>query len=141
MPGIVYRAVPTEVALMLPDDRIPAAYDDAIGVGAHLNGPACGRRHDRVAVPIKADEAGSGDGVLALMEAVERCQDRLQGRSFHLQRLGDGDVAALGMGVMLGQAAAIRLPPPVELGSAGGPHARLEEAAPAGGGASGRERE
>jgi hypothetical protein len=24
MPGIVYRAVPTEVALMLPDDRIAA---------------------------------------------------------------------------------------------------------------------
>src|SRR3546814_7974941 len=130
MPGIVYRAVPTEVALMLPDHRIPAPFDDAIGLGAHLNGPACGRRHDRVAVPIKADEAGSGDGVLALMEAVERCQDRLQGRSFHLQRLGDGDVAALGMGVMLGPASAPRLPPPVELGPAGQPKPRPEEAAP-----------
>src|SRR3546814_1232127 len=114
MPGIVYRAVPTAVALMPPADRIPAAYDDAIGVGAHLNGPACGRRHDRVAVPIKADEAGCGDGVLALMEAVERFQDRLQGRSFNLQRLGDGDVDALGMGGMLGPASALRLQPPVE---------------------------
>src|SRR3546814_12586018 len=64
---------------------------DALPFCTHLHGPARGRRHDRVAVPIKADEAGSGDGVLALMEAVERCQDRLQGRSFHLQRLGDGD--------------------------------------------------
>src|SRR3546814_18037562 len=98
MPGIVYRAVPTEVALMLPDDRIPAAYDDAIGVGAHLNGPVCGRRHDSVAVPITADEAGSGDGVLALMGAVERCPDRLQGRSFHPQPPRAGAVVAPGGG-------------------------------------------
>src|SRR3546814_11330236 len=97
MPGIVYRAVPTEVALMLPDDRIAAAYDDAIGIGAHLNGPACGRRHDRVAVAIEADEACAGDGMLALMEAVERCQDRLQGRPLHIQRLGDGNIPAFGM--------------------------------------------
>src|SRR3546814_10254795 len=58
MPGIVDGAVPTEVALMLPDDRFAAAYDDAVGIGAHLHGPACGRRHDRVAVAIEADEAG-----------------------------------------------------------------------------------
>src|SRR3546814_917944 len=77
-----------------------------------------------------SSDLGSGDGVLALMEAVERCQDRLQGRSFHLQRLGDGDVAALGMGVMLGPASALRLQPPVELGQAGEPKPRLEEAAP-----------
>src|SRR3546814_314887 len=129
MPGIVYRAVPTEVALMLPDDRIAAAYDDAIGIGAHLNGPACGRRHDRVAVAIEADEAGAGDGMLALMEAVERCQDRLQGRSLHIQRLGDGNIPAFGMGMMLGPAPALGLQPPVELGQAGEPESRLEDAA------------
>src|SRR3546814_10828157 len=109
MPRIVNGAVPTEVALMLPDDLFAATDDDTIGIGTHLHGPTRGRRHDRVAVPIKADEAGSGDGVLALMEAVERCQDRLQGRSFHLQCLGDGDVAALGMDVMIGPASALRL--------------------------------
>src|SRR3546814_14101290 len=101
MPGIVYRAVPTEVALMLPDDRIAAAYDDAIGIGAHLNGPACGRRHDRVAVAIEADEAGAGDGMLALMESVARCQARLHGGSLNIQRLGHETIHALGMGLML----------------------------------------
>src|SRR3546814_6799292 len=76
MPRIVNGAVPTEVALMLPDDLFAATDDDAIGIGTHLHGPARGRRHDRVAVPIKADEAGSGDGVLALMEAVERSEEQ-----------------------------------------------------------------
>src|SRR3546814_19541263 len=89
---------------MIPDGRIAAEDDESSGKGAHLNGPACGRRHDRVAVAIEADEAGAGDGMLALMEAVERCQDRLQGRSLHIQRLGDGNIPAFGMGMMLGPA-------------------------------------
>src|SRR3546814_15308963 len=67
--------------------------------------------------------------MLALMEAVERCQDRLQGRSLHIQRLGDGNIPAFGMGMMLGPASALGLPPPVELGQAGEPEPRLEEAA------------
>src|SRR3546814_13939801 len=74
MPRIVNGAVPTEVALMLPDDLFAATDDDATGIGTHLHGPPRGRRHDRVAVPHKAAEAGSGEGVLALTEAVERCQ-------------------------------------------------------------------
>src|SRR3546814_7263435 len=114
MPGIVDGAVPTEVALMLPDDRFAAAYDDAVGIGAHLHGPACGRRHDRVAVAIEADEAGAGNRVLALMAAVERRQDRLPGRSLHLQRPGDGDIPTPGMGMMLGPAPAPGPQPPVE---------------------------
>src|SRR3546814_1583139 len=67
--------------------------------------------------------------MLALMEAVERCQDRLQGRSLHIQRLGDGNIPAFGMGMMLGPASALGLQPPVELGQAGEPEPRLEEAA------------
>src|SRR3546814_7560846 len=85
----------------------------------------------RVAVAIEADEACAGDGMLALMEAVERCQDRLQGRSLHIQRLGDGNIPAFGMGMMLGPASALGLQPPVELGQAGEPEPRLEEAASA----------
>src|SRR3546814_8521739 len=89
---------------MHPVDRIAAACDVAIGIVSHLNGPSCGHRQYRVAVAIQADEAGAGDGMLALMEAVERCQDRLQGRSLHIQRLGDGNIPAFGMGMMLGPA-------------------------------------
>src|SRR3546814_18219470 len=65
-----------------------------------------------------------------LMEAVERRQDRLQGRSLHLQRLGDGDIPTLGMGMMLGPAPALGLQPPVELVQAGEPEPRLVAAAP-----------
>src|SRR3546814_2608102 len=42
MPRIVNGAVPTEVALMLPDDLFAATDDDAIGIGTHLHGPARG---------------------------------------------------------------------------------------------------
>src|SRR3546814_14542938 len=66
---------------------------------------------------------------LVRSEAVERCQDRLQGRSLHSQRLGDGNIPAFGMGMMLGPAPALGLQPPVELGQAGEPESRLEEAA------------
>src|SRR5690606_23380353 len=86
--------------------------------------------HDRVAVAVEADEAGAGDGMFALMEAIEGRQDRLQDRPLHLQRLGHGDIAALGMGVMLGPAPALRLKPSVELGQAGEPKTGLEEAPP-----------
>src|SRR5690606_9143227 len=41
-----------------------------------------------------------------------------------------GDIAALGMGMMLGPATTLGLQPPVELGEAGEPEPRLEEAAP-----------
>src|SRR3546814_2007039 len=58
------------------------------------------------------------------------CSSDLQGRSLHLQRLGDGDIPTLGMGMMLGPAPALGLQPPVELGQAGEPESRLEEAAP-----------
>src|SRR3546814_2057222 len=76
MPRIVNGAVPTEVALMLPDDLFAATDDDAIGIGTHLHGPARGRRHDRVAVPIKADEAGS-DRKSTRLNSSQLCASRM----------------------------------------------------------------
>ena len=110
MPGIVNGAVPPEVTLMFPDDLFAAADDHPARIGAHLHRAPRRPGHDRVAVAVEADEAGAGDGMLALMEAIEGRQDRLQDRPLHLQRLGHGDIAALGMGVVLGPAPALRLP-------------------------------
>lgn len=122
--------VPPEVTLMFPDDLFAAADDDPVRIGAHLHRPARRPGHDRVAVAVEADEAGAGNGMLALMETVEGRQDRLKDRPLHLQRLGHGYIAALGMGVMLGPAPALSLEPSVELGQAREPKPGLEEARP-----------
>ena len=64
-----------------------------------------------------------------LVEAVKRCQNRLQGWSFELQRFGNGQLLLLGMGVPYGPAQALSFQPPVELLDAGKAQAGLEEAA------------
>lgn len=56
-------------------------------------------------------------------------QHRLQGWPLELQRLGNGQLLLLGMGVRCGPAQALSFQPPVELLDAGKAQARLEEAA------------
>src|SRR3546814_2653407 len=70
MPRIVNGAVPTEVALMLPDDLFAATDDDAIGIGTHLHGPARGRRHDRVAVPRSEEHTSELQSLMRISYAV-----------------------------------------------------------------------
>ncbi len=37
---------------MFGDDLVAEAHDDAVGIGADLNGPPCSLSHDRVAVAV-----------------------------------------------------------------------------------------
>ena len=68
--------------------------------------------------------------MLALVEAVERGQHRLQRRSLGFERHRDGQLLLIGMRVKLGPPPTLRLQPPVELLEAGEPQPRLEEPPP-----------
>ena len=67
--------------------------------------------------------------MLALVEAVEGSEHRLQEGLLRLPGLADGEPAVVGMGMQLGPAPALRLQPAVQLFQAGEAEPGLEEAA------------
>ena len=127
MPGIIDRPPPAEAAGVFGHHLAGAAHDDAVGVGAHLDRALGGLGHHRVAVAVEGDQAGAADGVLGLVEAVERGQDLLQRRPFGFQRLGQGDLTLFRMGMLARPAQALGFQPAVQLLQAGELQARLEE--------------
>jgi hypothetical protein len=81
-----------------------------------------------IAVAVEADEACAAYRMLALVEAVEGCDNRLEHRPFCCPCLGDRQLLLLGMLVQLCPAPTLRLQPAVQLLEAGKSQARLEEA-------------
>lgn len=99
---------------MLCHDVVAAPYDDLVRVGTDLDRPLHRLRHHRVSVAIKTDEAGVCHGMVGLVKAIERRQDRLKDRTFGFQSLSDCPFLLLGMRVIRHPAKALRLQPSIQ---------------------------
>ncbi len=128
VPRIVNRAVAPEVARMLGNDLVTQANDNPVGIGADLNRTAHRPCRHRVAVAVETDQAGAGHCVARLVEAIERCQHRLQRRPLGFQGLCDGHVLLLGVRVHRGPAQALGFKPTVQFLNAGKLQPWLEKA-------------
>ena len=129
MPRVVDGPVPAEKPGMVGDDFPVAAHDDAVGIGADLNGTSHHPGRNGVAVAVEADEACAAYRMLALVEAVEGRDNRLEYSLFGCPCLGDRQFLLLGMLVHVGPAPTLGLQPAVQLRKAGKAQAWLEEAA------------
>ena len=114
---------------MVGDDFTVAAHEDAVGIGTDLHNAPNRPGRNGVAVAVEADEACAAYRMLALVEAVEGRDNRLEHRPFGCPCLGDRQFLPLGMPVHVGPAPTLGLQPTVQLLEAGKSQAWLEEAA------------
>src|SRR3546814_18952168 len=115
---------------MFGNDLLAAAHDDACRIRPDLYRPPCHRRENRVAVAIEADPAGARRRMLALVEAVERPQPRLQCRSLDPQRLRHGQLALLTVRLPCPPATALGLQPALYSITPGDPQPALQTRRP-----------
>src|SRR3546814_441434 len=120
----------TRTDTLFPSTKLFRSHYDACRIRPDLYRAPCHRRENRVAVAIEADQAGARHRMLALVEAVERPQHRLQCRSLDLQRLRHGQLALFRVRLPFRPAPALGLQPAIELIEAGEPQPGLEEATP-----------
>ena len=114
---------------MVGDDFTVAAHDDAVGIGADLDGTSHHPGRNGIAVAVEADEACAAYRMLALMKAVEGCDNRLEHAALGSPGLSNRQFLLLGMLVQLCPAPTLGLQPTVQLLEAGKSQAWLEEAA------------
>src|SRR6476620_11555802 len=128
MPRVIDGPVAAEEPGMVGDDFTVAAHDDAVGIGANLHSASHHPGRNGVAVAVEADEACAAYRMLALVEAVEGRDNRLEHSLFGCPCLGDRQFLLLGMLVQLGPAPTLSFQPTVQLLEAAKAQAWLEEA-------------
>lgn len=127
---VVDRLAAPESPVMPGHDLTVLPAFQPVGICADLDGPPDRAGVDRVAVIVKAHEAGLGHRSRHRVEAVERADIGDQARSLVLEHLPDRPVRDVGMFVRLGIGDAPILEPGVQFGKGFELRARHEEAPP-----------